>query len=277
LPSFVRDGSGQYFYQFVRRRALASPGIDYWVESSTSLKSFSPHSMSSAIVESIDANWERVRIPVNTAAEPHRTFRTDIAYHSDFTSGAGATSLRGTATWANQAIRLTSAVASQGGSIVMEDVTNLPQPTGFTARFRLKTGPTTSGTPADGMSFSVGDLGTAAWGETGPTTSQNLTIAFDTYENNNGAANSTGINLFVNGVFISHNALNPYTSGNFTDVEVRYDTTIGVSVIFGTTTVFDKVAVPTFTLTQGAKYGFGGRTGGSNQENWIDEVKISPR
>ena len=277
LPAIIRSGPGQYFYQFVRRRSATSPGIDYWVESSTDFKTFAPQSLSAAVVDSIDSTWERVRIPVNPLSDARRVFRTDVVYYSDFTSGPGAASLRGTAAWASQAIRLTSALNNQGGSMVMENVVNPAAPTAFTARFRIKTGPTTTATPADGMSFSVGDLGSAAWGENGPATAQNLTVAFDTYENNAGPATSTGIQLYVNGVYLARNATNPYTAGSFVDVEVHYNAASGVSVVWGNTTVFDKVAVPGFTLTQASKYGFGGRTGGLNQENWVDEVKISPR
>ncbi len=276
LPVFFRDGAGPCIYQLVRRKAVGSPGIAYWVESSDDLSNFAPHDLTGAVVESIDATWERVSVPVNPALEPRRLFRTTVAYHADFNHGPGAVSLRGPAAWINQAIRLTPAINGQLGSVVMENVANPVQPAGFTARFRVKMGPTSSGTPADGISFSVGDLGSAAWGESGPATADHLTVAFDTFENNAGPGASTGIQLHVNGSFLAHYPLNPYTNGNFTDVEVRYDAAQGVTVIYGGTTVLDRVAVPGFTLTQASKYGFGARTGGLNQENAVDEVMIAP-
>ncbi len=276
IPIFFQDASHHWFYQFIRRKASTNPGIAYWVESSADLPAgFSLQDLSAATVESIDATWERVSLPVDPTAAFVRAFRINLAYNADFNNGAGASTLLGNAVATGQAIRLTDSVNGQTGAVILENVTNPANPKGFTARFKLKTGPTVN-SPADGISFAVGDLGSAAWGEGGPIT-QNLTIGFDTYENNSGQAGATGIHLLVNGTHLQYNSLNPYTNGNFVDVEVSYDVAKGVTVKFGGTTVFDKVAVPTFSFTQGAKYGFGGRTGGLNEVNAVDEVMIAPK
>lgn len=277
LPVFFRNAGGQYFYQIVRRKASTNPGLAYWVESTTNLPAgFSSQDLSTATVESIDATWERVSLPVDPTTAFVRAFRTDLAYHADFTGNAGAATLLGNAIAVDQAIRLTNSVNSQTGAAILENLSNPANPTGFTARFKVKMGPTTN-SPADGMSFAIGDLGSTAWGEAGPQTAQNLTISFDTYENNAGQAAATGIHIFVNGAHVHYNPLNPYTNGNFVDVEVRYDVTKGVTVKYGATTVFDRVPVPAFNFVQGAKYGFGARTGGLNQVNVVDEVMIAPR
>ncbi|WP_265594045.1 hypothetical protein [Haloferula sp. BvORR071] len=277
LPAIIRNGSGQLFYQFVRRKASTNPGFAYWVESSSELPVFSSQDLATATLESIDATWERVSLPLNpSVTDKNRYLRTDLAYSADFNNGQGASTLLGNAVAIGQAIRLTDSVNSQSGAVILENVTNPATPKGFTARFKVKMGPTTNNA-ADGMSFAVGDLGTTSWGEAGPQTAQNLAVGFDTYENNAGQTSATGIHLFVNGTHLQFNATNPYTNGNFVDAEVSYDLASGVTVKFNGATIFDKVAVPTFTLTQGAKYGFGGRTGGANEVNVVDEVFIAPR
>lgn len=274
LPVLFRNG-GQWVYQFIRRKPSTNPGLAYWVESTNNLTGFVSQDLATATVESIDATWERVSLPVDPATAATRFLRTDLAYHADFNNGPGAVTLLGNATPISQAIRLTEPINSQAGAVILENVTNPATPKGFTARFKIMSGSSTQ--PADGLSFAVGNLGSVAWGEAGPQTAENLTIGFDNYENNNGQANAIGFHVWVNGLHVAYNPINPYTNGNFVDVEVRYDVATGVSVKYGTTTVFDKVAVPTFGLTQGAKYGFGGRTGGLNQVNVVDEVMIAPR
>ena len=95
-------------------------------------------------------------------------------------------------------LRLTDSIGGQTGSAVLDGVEISPNQTGFDAAFTLTTGPTTTGTPADGVSFAVGDLGTASWGENGPATARNLSIAFDTFENGTGTLAAKGIRIMAN-------------------------------------------------------------------------------
>ena len=60
-------------------------------------------------------------------------------------------------------------------------------------------------------------------------------------------------------------------------MKVHYTATTGVTVLFNGAAIFTNTAVPAFTLQAGDRYGFGGRTGGLNEINVVDNVAISPR
>ena len=46
---------------------------------------------------------------------------------------------------------------------------------------------------------------------------------------------------------------------------------------FNGATIFTNVAVPGFTFQAGDRFGFGGRTGGADECNVIDDVEITPQ
>jgi hypothetical protein len=200
---------------------------------------------------------------------------SDPPYTNNFDSDLGAATLRGDAVWNNGSVRLTDTVGGQIGSVVLEGVSAGHSLNGFTARFRLTLGPTTTGIPADGVSFAVGDLGDAAWGESGPSTTRNITVSFDTYDN--GGTGSIGVHLWVNGARVATNPTNPYTNGVSVPVEVSHDAGGGVTVKFNGATLFANAAAPGFTYQDGDRFGFGGRTGGANEQALIDDVEIIPR
>ena len=198
------------------------------------------------------------------------------AYWNDFNASLGAATLRRDAVWTNQAVQLTDAINGQFGAVVLDGIEAGPAVSGFTAKFNATLGPT-SNAPADGLSFSVGDLGTDAWAEAGPPTSHHLSIGFDTFENFVGIPEAIGIHLWVNGTHVAYNATNPYTNGVAVPVEVSYDTTTGVTVRFNGAVIFNNVAAPGFSFQPGDRFGFGGRTGGFNERNVVDDVEIITR
>ncbi len=277
LPFITRDAQGRLYIEFVRRKAATSPGISYGVETGDDPTALQPLDLSGASVVSIDATWERVSVtdPVIT---PHRFGRVRVGvfgrYANDFNAGLGAASLRGTAVWEGGAVRLTDAVGGQVGSVVLEGFTASPAVNGFTARFALAMGPTTTA-PGDGTSFAAGNLGTGAWGESGPNTVGSLTVSFDTYDN--GGTAGIGIHVLVDGVHVATAPLNPYTNGVSVPVEIHYDASLGLTVRYNSALVFDRLAVPGFQFPATARFGFGARTGGANERAVVDNVEIEPR
>ena len=187
---------------------------------------------------------------------------------NNFNTGLGVAILRGSAIWTNGAVKLTDEVTGGAGAVVFDGIIASPTLNGFTARFNLARGPISSGVPADGASFAVGDLGAGVWGETGPGTARNLAVGFDTYEN--GGNGSIGIHVAVD-------ATNPYTNGVSVPVEISYDTATGVTVRFNGVTIFNNVATPGFAFPQNGRFGLGARTGGSTERAVVDDIEITPR
>ena len=277
LPLIQRNGAGQLVFTYVRRKAATFPDIVYMPEVSTNLSAWTTAALTGGSTTSIDANWERVTgaAPAATTRQYGRVQVCRPGYQNDFTAVPAAT-LRGTAAWVNQSLRLTEAVNGQFGSAVLDGVAVCQAQTGFDALFTVATGPGTA-PPADGISFTVGDTGTLPWGEDGPGTPHNLTISLDTYDNGIGQSAAIGIRIAVNGTMVAYNATNPYTNGATVPVEVHYTAATGVTVLFNGAPIFTNTAVPAFSLLAGDRYGFGGRTGGLNEVNVVDNVSISPR
>ncbi len=201
------------------------------------------------------------------------------SYTNDFATEPRA-ALYGSAEWNSGGLRLTSEVNDQLGSAILNGIETWPGQTGFSATFNLTTGPGSIPNPADGVSFSVGDLPGDAWGEDGPESwesSRNLTIVFDTYGFNTGFETSRGIKIRVNGGLVLYSPVNPYSNGTPRAVEITYTPTEGLTVKFNGSNVFTGVNLGGFALQPGDRFGFGGRTGGLNQVSRIDDVNIQPR
>lgn len=272
------DAQGRLTIEFVRRKSASNPGITYIVETGPDLIAWSPLSLTAATVTSIDNVWERVTVtdPTIAAKRFGRVRVQSLGVHfNDFNAGLGAATLYGNAVWTNQAVQLTDAIGGVAGSAILNGITLGSYNAGFTARFNLQIGPTTTGVPADGVSFAVGALPAGAWGETGPDGSHSIAVGFDTYQNSGNG--SIGIHLWVNGAHVTSNPLNPYTNGALVPVEITYDASSGVTVKFNGTTVFANVAISAFSFQAGDQFGFGARTGGANERCVVDDVEIAPR
>ena len=278
LPRVGYDGQGRLVLEFVRRKAASTGGIAYIVETGPDLVNWSALGLTNANVTSIDATWERVSV-TDPAVSAKRFGRVRVHtlgyYFNDFNAALGPATLYGSAVWTNAAVQLTDTVGGVAGSVIFNGITPGPYASGFRAQFNLQFGPTTTGVPADGGSFAVGALPSGAWGETGPGGPHSIAVGFDTYEN--GGDGSIGIHLWVNGVHLTSNPINPFTNGVLVPVEVSYDAGSGVTVKFNGTTVFNNVPVSGFGLLPGDQFGFGARTGGASERAVVDDVQIAPR
>ncbi len=190
-------------------------------------------------------------------------------YVNDFSSSVGPASLFGDAVLDNGSVRLTDSINFQLGSLVIDDVVPGGAVASFAATFDLQTGPG-SIPPADGISFNLGPLPNAAFGEEG--TFDGFTISFDTFKNPD--PDIIGIDVRVNGLIVASNPINPFTNGVFVPVSVVFDSDGTLDLTFDGVPIFTNL--PTgFTPATNDRFGFGGRTGGSNEVNRIDNVSIS--
>ena len=173
-------------------------------------------------------------------------------------------------------LKLTQAINDQTGSFVIEDLDpgSASSVNSFTVQFKVRVGGGTA-TPADGFSFSVGsDLPAAAWSEEGPTTT-GLTVAFDIYDNAGGEA--PAIDLRWNGTEFRHTVF-PIsflrTGTAFVDAMIKVDSDGTLDLSYNGTLVYSNVFIPDFQPIATPKFGFGGRTGGLNENQWIDDLSI---
>ena len=189
-------------------------------------------------------------------------------YTEDFNDGtADNATLHGSAVVDSQNLRLTDAVNGQQGSMIINDLDPGAQLQSFSASFDLQTGPSTTGTPADGISFTIGNTdNVGSFGESGH--GSGLAVRFDAY---NGGGRH--IDLLRNGGVVATTNTDPYTNGVMVPVTAAMDSSGNFTLTFNGSTIFDSVATK-YTATPGDQFAFGGRTGGANEQNRIDNVVI---
>ena len=196
------------------------------------------------------------------------TFANAAEYVNDFNSDIGAASLFGDAVLDNGSVRLTDSINSQTGSLIIDDLTPQYAISSFTATFDLLTGPG-SDPPADGISFTVGRQPDFAVGEEGLW--RLLTISFDTFDN--GDPDHIGIDLRFHNNNLATSLTNPFTDGVFVPVTVEFRSDGTLDLTFDGNPIFTNVQTG-YTPKIGDRFGFGGRTGASNEVQRIDNVGI---
>ena len=212
-------------------------------------------------------------VPAITVSNPKISFNFD-----DGQVPPGA-EFNGSATAANGdgILHLTDASNGQGGSILISDFDNGQPVSGFTAHFKLLEGGGTA-PPADGLSFVwVNDLPSGTvFGEDGSGTG--LIISFDIYDNGNETPPAPSIDARYNGQTVATVHL-PYqqmeTGAEFADFVIRVETDGTLDLQFKNMVIFNNVQLPGFAPATGASFGIGARTGGLNENQWIDNLAIS--
>ena len=92
----------------------------------------------------------------------------DAEYVNDFGSSVGPASVFGDAILESGSVRLTDSINDQLGSLVIDDFVPGGAVASFAATFDLQIGPSSGPPgPGDGISFNLGPLPDAAFGEEG--------------------------------------------------------------------------------------------------------------
>ena len=172
-------------------------------------------------------------------------------------------------------VKLTEAVNGVTGSLNIGDLNGGQTVSAFTAKFSLRIGGGTS-TPADGFSFVwANDLDVnAAYGEDGSGTG--LIVSFDTYDNVGGEAPAIDIRWGGSEVVSRKLPISAIQTGDaFADVIIRLESDGTLDVHYKNQVIHDNVQLPGFEPQAGANFGFGARTGGLNDNHWIDNVQIA--
>jgi hypothetical protein len=158
------------------------------------------------------------------------------------------------------------------GSFIVNDVLGGLALGSFNITFDALVGQGTT-PPADGFSVSVANnLPNAAFGEEGEGTG--LRVAFDSFDNGGGEA--PAIDVYWGGLVIAHTSVPTglETGGNFVPVIIKLDPDGTLDVTAAGQVVYNNLATG-YVPIPGARFGFGGRTGGLNENNWIDNLNIA--
>lgn len=186
-------------------------------------------------------------------------------------------------------LALTYAENSEGGSIVLDDLDAGATISGFTATFKVRIGGGSS-TPADGMCFHFGsDIdSTANFGEEGPNAlgppplGHGIDVCFDTYDNVDGDPTTPGgeapaIDVKVDGVTVASTQVSVFflLSDVFTNVVIQLNPNGTLNVTYKGQVIYTNLYLPGYSYVTAGRFAIGARTGGANENNWVDDLVIN--
>lgn len=172
-------------------------------------------------------------------------------------------------------LSLTMAENGQGGAFILPTPASPAPITDFIAVWQMRVGGGTD-VPADGFSFAFGpEIGDVAFGEDGA--GGGLIIGFDTYDNGTSEV-APEITVRYQGQDV---ATRPFpitvlrTGDLFKPIGVRVGRTGLLDLYYGETAVYRGLALPGYTPFGEGRFAWGARTGGLNDNHWMDELAIS--
>lgn len=229
-----------------------------------------------------------------------RSFRYGYgSFCADFAGGVPpGSSVSGSAVVSGGILHLTDAINSQQGNFFVTDPNGGSPVDRLVLKFKVQIGgPGASGRIADGMSLNVAsDINAGSvYGEEG--SGSGLTITFDTWDN---AAPDTAPALEVRykGTVVAFQAMagiteggrppsGPFlfdaggsrlsldTSNSFKNVLLLVAPNGKLDLYFKDQVIFQGLQLPNYTPFVGANIGFGARTGGANENAWVDDLCIN--
>lgn len=196
-------------------------------------------------------------------------------------------------------LKLTTAVNSQAGAMVISDPNAGAPVYGFTARFKTLVG---GGTvpPADGFAFAFGsDIPDTPSGgfQEGDNLGTGLRVSWDNYNNDigwlqlvsgsrvlNEATLAPSIDVRFGSQIIAtvqlplsfiETGLNADGTPAWDDTIVQLNSDGTLNVVYRGALVFDRLPIPQFGSISGGRFAFAADTGGLNDNFWIDNVEIT--
>ena len=182
----------------------------------------------------------------------------------------------------NNYLVLTTNQNNLQGSVVLDDLDPGQTVGSFVVSFNLLLD---SGgqTPADGFAFVFGDITPGqTWAEEGPGTMNGITVSFDTYDNTGLTPpdDAPSIDIKVNGgannyLYHQHMNITNLMSPNFTNVTITLKDNGTLSLSYKGQVIFTNVYLTGFVPNSGYVFGFGARTGGLNENAWINDLSVT--
>ncbi len=162
---------------------------------------------------------------------------------------------------------------NQNAGFIMDDLDAGATIKSFTARFQLVLGGG-SATPADGFSFNfAGDLPDGTMLEDGA--GSGIRVEFDTYLN--AAPDEIGIDVWWKGAIIATHPMvmtDLATWPSYAAVLIQLTTNGTLNVSYNGTNIYTNLVLSGFVPMQG-RFGFGSRTGGADENCWLDNLGIT--
>jgi hypothetical protein len=216
----------------------------------------------------------------NAFNDPNNTAGTTVAGSGTLSDGSAFTPVI-----ANNYLVITTNQNNLQGSVVLDDLDPGATVGGFVASFNLLLD-SGGNTPADGFFFIFGDvLAGQTWNEEGPTGMNGITITFDTYDNTGLTPpdDAPAIDVKVNGgnggannyLYHQHMAITNLMSPTFTNVTVILKDNGTLSLSYKGQVVFTNLYLTGFVPASGYVFAIGGRTGGLNENAWINDLSIN--
>jgi hypothetical protein len=185
-------------------------------------------------------------------------------------------------------LKITKSINSQNGSFVLDDLDNGSPIAGFDMSFNVRIGGGTS-TPADGFAVVVApDLtDTSIWGETG--TGSGIRFTWGIYTGSGQAPPDPAIRVRIGSgativAYKGYSIAGMETGGTnaatwWSTCHIRLNTDGSLNFDFNGANVLTNFFIPGYQdlVTAGApvRFGIGGRTGGLNENFWIDNLSIT--
>ena len=233
-----------------------------------------------------------------TAIAAHAEWNFETDFNDDYPDG---TEVYGTTVveWIDDdaedgVLQLTLADGNQNGSWIVDDFSEGQTVGEFEVDFRMLMGGNTSADPADGMSFSFGrNIPDDTFSPAENGVGDGLRLSFDSWDSGGGEAPS--IEIFIGGISqaVAHftgsrrlaeadaYVIDPeteepadmFTGDEFVDVKVSFKGG-KFNLEYKGLNIFTDLELD-FKPVAGARFAFGARTGGANNNHWIDDVTIT--
>ncbi len=221
-----------------------------------------------------------VNLAAPTAPQASFNFEDGTIPAGTHVYGSG-TSSDGSTPWApvvsGGVLELTENVNSQAGGFVIDPLIGGAEVSAVNVAFDLRLGGG-SASPADGFSFNfASDLPANATSGAEEGVGTGLTLGFDIYDNGNENPPAPSIDLKYKGTVLATKHLTIAeieTGDNFKTVLLSISPDGTVNVALGGQVLFANVKIPNYAFVSNGKFGFYARTGGLNENQWIDNVKI---
>lgn len=173
-------------------------------------------------------------------------------------------------------LHITDAVNGESGTFIVSNLYNGAQVSAIAASWDVRLGGG-SGNPADGYSFNFANnltQGTAG-GENG--NGNGISVCFDIFGTLNDNPPAPNINIRYKGNLVASTQIpKPQleTGANFRTVLLRVDSDGKLYLAYGERVIYNGLQLPNYTFTAAGQFGFYGRTGGENENQWIDNIQI---
>ena len=103
-----------------------------------------------------------------------------------------------------------------------------------------------------------------------------LVVAFDIYDNEGGEAPAIDIRYKSETIATKKLNISAMRTGDaYANIGVRVNRTGTLDLYYGNTAVFYNLPLPNYTPFGAGRFGWGARTGGLNENQWLDDLKIA--